>query len=387
MTICNMSIEGGARVGYVNPDETTFDYLRGRQFRARGQRLRRGRGVVAQHGVRPGSRLRRRGRDRRGGDPADRDVGHQPRAVCLRRRTRCRVARRRSAGGAAGRLGGARVHGASRRRSRSRARGSTSRSSVRAPTRACPICARPRGWCEGHHVAPHVRALAVPGSQSVAAGGGKGRARPCLHRGGLRLARCRLLDVPGDESGSARRPRNLRVVLEPQLQGAAGQSHRPHPAHEPGDGGGGRRGRAKSSTSAEVAQQWPLRRSSSITGTRVAAARRQHRHRPDHPGAVPAIGVVRGARGSPVRRRPHRRRRPSRQARIRWSNPAYAGSVDSAGQRQLRLRLVARARAAGHPPAGAFRRSSANRSRRSSSATPLRSACRASAHRTPTSSG
>jgi 3-isopropylmalate/(R)-2-methylmalate dehydratase large subunit len=32
MTICNMSIEGGARVGYVNPDQTTFDYLRGRPF-------------------------------------------------------------------------------------------------------------------------------------------------------------------------------------------------------------------------------------------------------------------------------------------------------------------------------------------------------------------
>jgi len=32
MTICNMSIEGGARVGYVNPDETTVDYLRGRRF-------------------------------------------------------------------------------------------------------------------------------------------------------------------------------------------------------------------------------------------------------------------------------------------------------------------------------------------------------------------
>jgi 3-isopropylmalate/(R)-2-methylmalate dehydratase large subunit len=36
MTICNMSIEGGARVGYVNPDETTFDYLRGRQFAPHG---------------------------------------------------------------------------------------------------------------------------------------------------------------------------------------------------------------------------------------------------------------------------------------------------------------------------------------------------------------
>jgi len=30
LTICNMSIEGGARCGYINPDETTFDYLRGR---------------------------------------------------------------------------------------------------------------------------------------------------------------------------------------------------------------------------------------------------------------------------------------------------------------------------------------------------------------------
>ena len=30
MTVCNMSIEGGARVGYVNPDQTTFDYLEGR---------------------------------------------------------------------------------------------------------------------------------------------------------------------------------------------------------------------------------------------------------------------------------------------------------------------------------------------------------------------
>jgi len=30
MSICNMSIEGGARAGYVNPDETTYEYLEGR---------------------------------------------------------------------------------------------------------------------------------------------------------------------------------------------------------------------------------------------------------------------------------------------------------------------------------------------------------------------
>lgn len=32
MTVCNMSIEGGARCGYVNPDEKTFEYLKGRPY-------------------------------------------------------------------------------------------------------------------------------------------------------------------------------------------------------------------------------------------------------------------------------------------------------------------------------------------------------------------
>jgi 3-isopropylmalate/(R)-2-methylmalate dehydratase large subunit len=41
MTICNMSIEGGARVGYVNPDETTFAYMRGRPFAPQGDAFER----------------------------------------------------------------------------------------------------------------------------------------------------------------------------------------------------------------------------------------------------------------------------------------------------------------------------------------------------------
>ncbi|QKD82038.1 3-isopropylmalate dehydratase large subunit [Thermoleptolyngbya sichuanensis A183] len=36
MTVCNMSIEGGARCGYVNPDATTFEYLKGRDFSPKG---------------------------------------------------------------------------------------------------------------------------------------------------------------------------------------------------------------------------------------------------------------------------------------------------------------------------------------------------------------
>tara|TARA_R110002073_G_scaffold12444_3_gene54989 strand:- start:3573 stop:4994 length:1422 start_codon:yes stop_codon:yes gene_type:complete len=31
MTVCNMSIEGGARCGYINPDQTTIDFLRGKE--------------------------------------------------------------------------------------------------------------------------------------------------------------------------------------------------------------------------------------------------------------------------------------------------------------------------------------------------------------------
>jgi len=41
MTMCNMSIEGGARIGYVNPDETTFAYLEGRPFAPAGEALER----------------------------------------------------------------------------------------------------------------------------------------------------------------------------------------------------------------------------------------------------------------------------------------------------------------------------------------------------------
>lgn len=37
MTVCNMSIEAGARAGLVAPDETTFEYVRGRPFAPKGK--------------------------------------------------------------------------------------------------------------------------------------------------------------------------------------------------------------------------------------------------------------------------------------------------------------------------------------------------------------
>src|SRR5580692_1004212 len=37
MTVCNMSIEAGARAGMIAPDETTFSYLKGRRFSPKGE--------------------------------------------------------------------------------------------------------------------------------------------------------------------------------------------------------------------------------------------------------------------------------------------------------------------------------------------------------------
>jgi len=36
LTVCNMSIEGGARCGYINPDDTSIEYLRGRPYAPEG---------------------------------------------------------------------------------------------------------------------------------------------------------------------------------------------------------------------------------------------------------------------------------------------------------------------------------------------------------------
>jgi 3-isopropylmalate/(R)-2-methylmalate dehydratase large subunit len=51
MTVCNMSIEGGARCGYVNPDEKTFEYLKGRPYCPQGAEwdaaVERWRGLVS----------------------------------------------------------------------------------------------------------------------------------------------------------------------------------------------------------------------------------------------------------------------------------------------------------------------------------------------------
>ena len=56
MTVCNMSIEAGARAGMIAPDETTFEYLAGRPYAPQGEGVGRGACGMAQL-------AQRRGRD------------------------------------------------------------------------------------------------------------------------------------------------------------------------------------------------------------------------------------------------------------------------------------------------------------------------------------
>ena len=87
MTICNMSIEAGARAGMIAPDDTTFEYLRGRDH-APG-RLRRGRRRVARARHRRRRGVRRRGAHRRRRAHPVRHVGHQPRPGPAAERVAC----------------------------------------------------------------------------------------------------------------------------------------------------------------------------------------------------------------------------------------------------------------------------------------------------------
>ena len=78
MTLCNMSIEAGARAGMVAPDETTFAYIKGRRFAPQGATGTR-RSRTGAPALRSGRALRQSRRDRRREACPIRDLGNEPR--------------------------------------------------------------------------------------------------------------------------------------------------------------------------------------------------------------------------------------------------------------------------------------------------------------------
>ena len=77
MTVCNMSIEAGAKAGLIAPDDTTFEYLKGRANAAERPGVGRRRARLADAGHRRWSGLRQGGGDRRLCVAAAHHVGNQ----------------------------------------------------------------------------------------------------------------------------------------------------------------------------------------------------------------------------------------------------------------------------------------------------------------------
>ncbi len=237
MTVCNMSIEAGARAGMIAPDEKTYAYIQGRPRSPKGGawdmarryweslpsdegaafdsevRLDAGalpplvtwgtspEDVVAITGVVPDPANAAGRRQARRDRPLPRLYGPDSRHEDDGRRHRPRVHRL--------------LH---QRPHRGFARGGGD-------------CGRPArlGHRQGHGGAglrPRQRA-----------GGGR-RARQNLPGRRLRMARARLLHVPGDERRQAGTRRALRFHLEPQFRGPAGLQG-PHASRVARHGGGG----------------------------------------------------------------------------------------------------------------------------------------------------
>ena len=141
MTVCNMSIEAGARAGMIAPDDVTFAYLEGRPAAPTGAEWERAleRWRCAAHRSRRG--LRRRGAHRPGAAEAAGDVGDEPGHGRARRRRRSRPGRLRRSRRARGGRARPALHGPRARHAARRRSGSTRSSSARARTRASRTCA------------------------------------------------------------------------------------------------------------------------------------------------------------------------------------------------------------------------------------------------------
>ncbi len=235
MTVCNMSIEAGARAGLVAPDDTTFAYLEGRPAAPSGaaweEALDRWRVLRTDPGA-----------------PYDDDVtvelsqlkpqvtwGTNP--------------------GMVGPVDGvvpdpADFDDADEREAVERAlrymdlTPGTPIVDVRIDKVFIGSCTNARiedlrtaaAVVAGRRVADGVQAIVVPGlGPGEAAGRGRGL-EPGLRGGGVRVAPVRLLDVPRDESRHPRPGRAVRVDVEPQLRGAPGCGWA-HAPRQPGDGG------------------------------------------------------------------------------------------------------------------------------------------------------
>ena len=237
MTVCNMSIEGGARAGLIAPDDTTFAYLEGRPSAPKGeaweQALDYWRSLPTDPDAEFDKRVTLRGESIEpfvtwGMTPAQSVPVDRPRPgpVSFADPGTRELARRALV------YMGLEPRTAIEDIPLDRVFiGSCTNSRIE-DLRAAAAVVR------GQKVAPHAAGDGGARLRPRQGPGREGRPRQGLPRRGLRVARRRLLDVPGHEPGHPAAGRALRVDVEPQLRGPSGTG-RPYPPGESGDGGGG----------------------------------------------------------------------------------------------------------------------------------------------------
>ena len=342
MTVCNMSIEAGARAGMIAPDETTFEYLRGRQHAPVGAdwdaavadwaHLRSDDDAVfdaevdldasaltpfVTWGTNPGQ-----------GAPLSEAVPDPERMADEHDKAAARRALEY--------MGLEAGHAAARHPGRHRLR----RVLHQRPDRGPACRRRRRQGPPGRRRRAHARRARLGARAPAGRGGGPG---PGLHRGRRRVAPARLLDVPGHEPRPARAGGAQRLDVQPQLRGTPGQG-RPHPPGQPARRGGDRAarhavqpGRPRSARPPRRATAWSVH---DPHRHRRPAAPQQRRHRPDHPGGLPQAGHPHRLRGRPVRRLAQGRD-------LRPQQPRVCRGLGPRGRPRLRHRLLARARRLG----------------------------------------
>ncbi len=164
MTLCNMSIEAGARAGMVAPDETTFAYLKGRALRAAWRGLGQGaRATGRQLPTDPGAHYDRIVEIDASSFAPVRDLGHESRHGGSGDRAKCPIRRSPVPTPIAAPPSARSNTWRSRRALRSRPSRSIAFSSDRAPTRASKICAPPPKSSRAITLTREYSAMVVPG--------------------------------------------------------------------------------------------------------------------------------------------------------------------------------------------------------------------------------
>ena len=144
LTLCNMSIEAGARCGMVAPDRVTFEYVEGPALRTKRDGIRSGGRGLVQAQDRRRRRIRSRGCARCHRDRADRHLGDEP---ATRFADRCQRAGSGGRGKSGARQRAARSHRLYGPASGPKARGDCDRSRFHRVLHQCADRGFARGGC------------------------------------------------------------------------------------------------------------------------------------------------------------------------------------------------------------------------------------------------